>query len=433
MARKISGAAAITAMAMGLTGPQVMAQQAAPPEAMAETAVAGPACAGASATRWIAVSAEASDPVLADAPLQTEIEVGAGLDSGLIGFRISSESQEVRIEARADGDPAIMLMTADGDEIATNDDVETSLNSRIETTLGPGDYCVGFQSIGDQRIMITLQVARTDQPALLDEDEAGGGSGGLAACTPQTEAAPLADMALNDALAGGAISMRLPGADTTYLRFQMTEAMPVTLRAISDTLDPQMSLFDSAGGLVAQNDDDGEGTNARLDFPTMLTPGDYCVAAAALDPREGDILLSAETLDPAAFLRGAWRRGEIVPPGDGSYPVQTLDLAASEETVVLHDGSAQWFALRIDQPTVIIARAFGSFVGVDPMLTLFSANGAQLEEADDTDSSTDAALGPILLEPGDYHIALVDHERRGQQGGPMRPVALTFERYQRVE
>lgn len=404
------------AISLGLTAP-LPAQ---------ETDVQTASCGGADVD-WIGAGAEGSDIAAADAVLQ--VQLSASDDApGRIAFRVGSERQSLRIEAQGNGDPGIALLTADGDLIAENDDTPESLNSRIETNLGPGDYCVALRSVGGEDITATVQVARQDQPALLNET---GGGQTIAACMPDTPSAPLAEGALEAAFAGGAVRVVQDGREAGYFRFTLAEPAPVTLRAASDQLDPVIRLYDAAGGLIAENDD-ADGLNSRLDFPANLMPGDYCLAVAAFSPDQGQIEVSAEKLDRDAFLQAAYRKGEIPPPADAAYPVQQIDLASVGQTVVLQDGAAQWFGFSVEKPTVLIVDAYGALVGVDPKLVLFAANGAQKAENDDHGGTVDARLGPVLLEPGRYSMALTDVNRVNQVGAPMRPVGLAFDIFERV-
>ena len=99
---------------------------------------------------------------------------------------------------------------------------------------------------------------------------------------------------------------------------------------------------------------------------------------------------------------------------------------------MLHDGAVQWLGLTLDWPTVLIISGYGSFGGADPKLVLFAASGAPVAENDDVDGGTNARLGPVLLEPGRYHLGVIDVSRNDGTTGPIRPVGLIFDRFQRV-
>ncbi|WEF25610.1 DVUA0089 family protein [Paracoccus sp. S3-43] len=381
--------------------------------------------------QWLG-GGEGQDIAASPDPLSAQAQVAGG--QALFAFRVGADSQALRVEASADdGDPAISLLTEDGDLIAENDDTPVSLNSALETTVGPGVYCVALRSVDNDAMTATVQVARPEQAPLLAE---GGGDAGIdriAACTADTPATALVPGgALDERLDQGAAIATLDGTQTGYYRFTLAQPAPVTLRAASPDLDPVLRLYDGQGGLLAENDD-ADGLNSRLDFAAPLAAGDYCLAVAALSAQPGELTVSAERLDVNAFLRNAYRKGELSPPADGSYPIQAVDLSQAKQTVVLHDGATQWLGFDLDQPTVVIVNAYGGLVGADPKLVLFAASGGVMAENDDADGGTDARLGPVLLEPGRYHLGVVDVGRNDGSTGPIRPIGLTFDRFLRAE
>lgn len=405
-----------TILAVGLPA---AAQQSAPPPQ---------ACGG--DVQWLRGDS-GEDITAGSAPLTAQVQVTGG-QQAMFAFRVSADSQALRVEASAmDGDPAIALLTGDGDLIDENDDTPGSLNPALETSVGPGVYCVEVRSVGDRAMSAMLQVSRPEQAALLANEGQGTGIDAIAPCTVDTPAAALVSGALDASLDQGAVTVTQDGMQTGYYRFSLSQPASVTLRAASPTLDPAMRLFDAQGALLAQNDD-ADGLNARLDFASALGAGDYCIAVAALSAQPGELTVTAERLDVQAFLRNAYRKGELSPPVDGSYPIQTVDLAQMKQTVVLHDGAAQWLGFDLDQPTVVIVSAYGALVGADPRLVLFAASGAVAGENDDADGGTDARLGPLLLEPGRYHLGVVDAGRNDGSTGSIRPIGLIFDRFLRA-
>lgn len=389
-----------------------------------------PACGGAAGVLWIGGEAGSSDAALSDPPLALSLAVEGGT-AATFAFRNSAMSQSLRLEALArDNDPQIVLTTDEGSVIAENDDAAESLNSRIETTLGPGTYCLAVTSVRGEDMRVAVQVSRPEQPRLLDE--AGAEPNPVADCTPETEALALAEGPLDAALASGTVRVPVDGRATGYYRFTLSAPTPLTLRAAGGGLDPFLKLNDAEGGLTGQNDD-ADGTDSRLDFPSGLPAGDYCIGVAALSPGEGRITLSAEKLDRDSFLRGAYARGEVVPPLDGSFPVEMMDLPGTKQTVLLHDGGAKWVGFDIARPTVAIIRAYGSIVGADARLALFSQSGRPVGDDDDSGGNLDSQLGPILLEPGRYALAVGDLNRRQPASGPIRPIGVLFDLFERVE
>lgn len=374
-----------------------------------------PSCSGQPAL-WLGGLAEESDVSTAGRMLSLSMST-TDATSPYAMIRVTGAMQPLRIEAMSDGDPALRLETPDGDLLAENDDA-VGLNARIEQTVGPGDYCIRLLAVGQPRITATVAVTTPDLPPLLT----GPVDTTIAPCLPDTPARDLDGPLPRQATTGGAVE---------YLRFTLDQPAPVTLRATSGDLDPNMILFDDQGNQVAANDD-ADGLNARLDFPSGLV-GAHCLGVAPISAGEGRIEVSLAALDRDAYLRDAHRRGELPPPLDGTVPMQRIDIAATPETVVLHDGTAQWLVLTLDRETVLIVTAHGSLVGVDSKLALFGPSGGLVAQDDDGSGTVDARIGPVVLAPGDYRLAVTDVNRPDQAGAPIRPVGLVFERFQRVE
>ncbi|WP_022706626.1 hypothetical protein [Paracoccus zeaxanthinifaciens] len=391
--------------------------------ASAQDAAAEPqtfTCAGQPA-EWLGGTREGSDIATADAAIALTMTTRTGQHPHA-AFTVTGDAQQIRLEAASDGDPMLRLQTPDGTQIDENDDAAGTLNSRIETQLAPGDYCVQLIPVGNEDMTAQVQLGTADmEPLLADPEDLA-----IAACTPQTEATPLAEAPLAAALPA---RTEAP-ASVTYHRFTLDQPTGLTLRATSEQLDPNMVLFDGTGRKIAENDD-ADGLNSRLDFPNGLMAGDYCLGVAPLSAGSGSIAVLAEALDRDTYLAGAYARGEIAPTADGSYPMQALEFPRDRETVVLQDGTAQWLTFTLEEETMVVVNAYGMMTGVDTNLALFGPGGAALEQNDDHGEGTDSQLGPVLLQPGLYRLALTDIGRDEQ--GAVRPVTLTFDRFLRAE
>jgi hypothetical protein len=386
-----------------------------------------PFCPGPLAT-WMGGSAETAAIGADSTPLVQQANASSS-ESPVFAFRVDGAAQETRIEAMAanGSDPFITLTTPDGQILAENDDYGGTRNAQTVSQLEPGDYCVRLSSVGGTLVSATVQISRTDQVALLPEaiDMT------INACLPETTTTPFGEGPLNMALAAGRVSQDV-GSGVTYLRFELTEPASLTLRAESEMLDPQIKLYDDRGAVLGENDD-AEGRNARLDFLTALPPGRYCLAAAPLSSGEGTVIVSAETLDRDSYLRSAWQRGELAPPEGTDYPVQAIDLTTESETLLLHDGAAQWLAFDIAEETALMVTSFGQLTGADTRLTLFGTSGMPVLTADDSELGLDARLGPVVLGPGRYRLAVMDVGGSASAGGPIRPIGLVFERFARIK
>lgn len=386
-------------------------------------------CEGGAAV-WIAGTAEGSDLALAEGPLVIDTQTG-GDGQSLFAFRVGGdEALSLRIEAIAPngGDPVIELQQADGYSLETNDDAGGSLNSRIARALLPGDYCVSLNTMSGEGFAARLQVATADQAPLFQDV----GPSAIANCTADTPKIDLVEGDLNTALAQGSVGIDVAGNQPSFVRFSLTQPQSLTLRASSDGLDPYIVLFDGTGERLAENDD-ADGLNARLDLMSVLGAGDYCLGVTSYRWGDGTIQVSAEALDESTFLANAYRQGGLVPPLGGDYPVIPVDLATQRQMPVLLGGSAKWFSFEVKETSVLIVGAYGSLAGADPVLSLFGPQGEVIANNDDYGDTRDARIGPMLLEPGRYSLALTQAGASGSGEGGARPVSLAFDHFVRAQ
>lgn len=164
-------------------------------------------------------------------------------------------------------DPYLTILGPDGREIASNDDAEGSLNSRLDVTLEEdGIYCVvagGFStSIGDYLLSV-------DPAPFFVEDQF------------LDEEIPAFAYDLTDAAAG--------------------EEVVLEMRAADDVLDPYLEVQDLAGNVLAADDDGGGGLDSRIEW-TIPAAGDYVVVASGFGGTLGDYTIEvSSTLPGQAF------------------------------------------------------------------------------------------------------------------------------------
>ena len=161
--------------------------------------------------------------------------------------------------------------------MATNDDF-AGTDSRVEQAFAPGDYCVVARAFGDGGGAFTMAVSESDvqpppqpcsDPALTSMLAAGFGPGGEAA------------------RAQGMID---PDLLQSWYALNVATPVDVQIDARSFALDTVLEVYDSAGSLVAENDDGPDGTNSRVE--TTLDAGDYCVTVRDYSESTGAFDLS---------------------------------------------------------------------------------------------------------------------------------------------
>ncbi|RRH78243.1 hypothetical protein [Falsigemmobacter faecalis] len=388
---------------------------------------APPACLAGREAVWLG-GAEVAE--LSGAALQSEVSTGSG-GSLLAAFRVTGDERPLRIELgnHSQGDPHLTLYTASGTMITEMDDYEGTLASRIEHNLAPGDYCALARDVSNGPLTATLRVSEmSDTPIVTAQ-----GRASMAACTAATEAVTLDDAALAKALGDYTFLSETFSADQgpKYLRFNLPGNAGLRLTATSSQADPVITLYNAAGEQVAENDD-ADGTNARLDLLGNLAAGTYCLGATSIGGGSGEIRVSVGGVDPAEVLRDAYRQGQIPPPSSANYPVEALDLTSAEPQVKLLGGSALWFSFDIEERQVVILNAYAAATGMDTRMALFDVSGRQITENDDANGSTDPQIGPVLLEPGSYRLALVQLGADSTTG-QMRAASLSAQRYLRAK
>jgi hypothetical protein len=252
-----------------------------------------PECGGIGADgAWIGGTPEASDPAMA-ADALTLGGVSVPLGAPAVALFTLSAPMPLRLEAAsANGDPVLELYDASGALIVTDDDSGGGLDSRAETELAPGGYCLAVRGFGGSTLAADIRVGRLEHEPLTvglagGFFEPGGGLTGpefvgIHPCTADTPAVALTQGPIEAALDLGGAQATGTVTDTPYYRFTLATPQSLSLRAYNEAADPYIYLFDGSGALLAENDD-YDSLNSRIDMTDPpLQPGTYCVGMRAL-------------------------------------------------------------------------------------------------------------------------------------------------------
>ena len=223
-------------------------------------------------------------------------------------FRTGSDARSYRFEVvaggririnlgSAEGDSFLYLMTDDGRRLTDNDDGGAGLDARIERDLAPGIYVVEATTVGGRSRSpadFTLSISRATgcNPVHLGTLRTGidlttSGSWSLDTC-------------------GSRFVVEHPAH--SYL-FNLDRAARVRVDLMSENGDPVLSLVSNTDGLIAANDDGGEGRNSRIN--RYLPSGTYLLEATTYLERDYQPLMADFTLvvqlvdeeaDQASFL-----------------------------------------------------------------------------------------------------------------------------------
>lgn len=381
------------------------------------------------AGQWLGGDEATSD--IATSPAYLEQMALVLMNNEYTGLFTVSAPIDVRLEAeaRGAGDTVIDLRDAAGTIVISDDDSGGNAASLAETLLQPGTYCLSMRSYDGSPLTGFVRVGRTEHEQLTDgmvalppEDEYYDSSwpGYCDATVAQT---PVADGPINGMLADG-VTVSAGAAATPFWGFSLDAPTMLSITATNEAADPVITLYDSFGGWLAENDD-YDGLNSRIDLTYPLQPGDYCISVAALSDTALPIDITITEYDQQAAMMGMYERGEASPPLDGSYPVTMLgELTTRVRQDVMTTGKATWFAF--DAPTggLVVIDSVTNGMG-DTVIALFDDFGRQVAYNDDANNSLDSMIAARIL-PGTYTLGV------WQLGGTDAQVMtrMLFERYE---
>jgi hypothetical protein len=297
-----------------------------------------------------------------------------GLTYDAFAFR-AREGQRFAIDLRADGfDPLVRIGRMQGGaftELAMNDDGPEGLNSHLVFTAPEGgEYVIRATPLNTSgEGTYSLSLAEGPEPAAAQAIEIGASVEGALGDDDGKSAA---------------------GVATDAWRFQGQAGQRVRIEMTSDDFDAYLELFDENRVSLAQDDDGGEGTNARLTV-TLPQTGSYIVEARSFSEATGDYALSITGIEPE-------RPPEVLPFGSTiEGEIGESDSSDDED----REFDAFSFSGREGQRVQAIMRS-GDF---DTYLQVGAAEGEFSALASDDDGlgeGTDSRLTFSLPEDGDY-------------------------------
>ncbi|EAR50707.1 N-carbamoyl-L-amino acid amidohydrolase [Oceanicola granulosus HTCC2516] len=334
-------------------------------------------------------------------------------------FTVSSPT-DVRLEAQGQGsgDPLIELLDGNGSVVGGDDDGGGGTSSLMTQTLQPGQYCLLTNSYDTMApLTATVRIGRTEHEALTEVGQSGGDRGGEGSDgggdMPPVEMDDcgglweLADGPIDGQLGGGGITMTETINQVPGYSFQLASDAMITITAENEAADPVLTITDSTGGFIAENDD-FDGLNSRIDFTTPLAAGNYCIKLDALSDGNVPVTVSVTEYDPAAAAAAMYDRGETAPPMDGSYPITDIGTIDGRvvEMVQIDGDDAKWFSVSVDAAGLLLIEAIGGNMG-DPVLRLFDDVGREIGYNDDFGMGLDSQVA-ARVQPGTFLLAVMD-------------------------
>lgn len=328
-----------------------------------------------------------TDNYSASASTRGRINVGGAVSSELSfagdrdWFRIRlEEGQSYRFTlvgdgANALGDPLIRLFGADGEELAMDDDGGGGLNAYLEFTAPrTGNYYVEARGYSD--------------------DATGGYAlAALAGDIPNDASTNLSLSAEGDYREG----VLSPAGDRDWYRIDLQEGQGLRIALNSagggDALsDPYLVLYGPDSAELARDDDGGEGLNAWLEHQATTSGPHYVEVRGFSDDAAGRYAISVTAGEIGASPDGA---EYLMPNGEGRASV----IGANDDV--------DWFAIELieGRPYRFYLDGIDPDPLVDPMLTLYDAEGNQVAADDDGGAGLNSHLTFASTTGGTYFAA----------------------------
>lgn len=304
-----------------------------------------------------------------------------------------TQAMELQVDATSNQfDTMLILVDEGGHVVAENDDgFSSGTDSRIALAIEPGSYCLSLSGFeGDSGL---AEIVMTDAP------EAPIPGPLSAACTDPALTSDLG-RAVGPGFGSHSVAATLAPQSRSDWRFEVTDEVLLQFDAVSDEFDTLMSLLDSSGALIEQNDDEPNSINSRI--VRTLGPGSYCLAVEAFGGGGGAFEIAVtDTPGTAPPPGGGYCTGpgtadlgRDIGPGVGSFSLSTE----------LADAPRQDFRLSVSGNVAMRFEARST--SFDTVLRLATPDGPILAENDDGPSGGTDSSFDYTLAAGDYCLSL---------------------------
>ena len=168
----------------------------------------------------------------------------------------------------------------------------------------------------------------------------------------------------------------------SWYALNVATAVDVQIDARSSALDTVLQIYDSAGSLVAENDDGPDGTNSRIE--TTLGAGDYCVTVRDYADATGAFDLS---LVPAGMAPPPVPRRDAGPVAGGEVEDMGV-LSDMVRSYTVGGGETLWASFALEAPASVTVA--GMSVSSEFSIALYAEDGTPLGEAGPTPAMSPA-------------------------------------------
>jgi hypothetical protein len=275
------------------------------------------------------------------------------------------------------GDPYLYLYSASGVPITSDDDGGDGFNSLITyTPTSAGLFYLGVRGTGSSTGAYEVSVGIPD-----DHGDTTSTTGQLV-------------------VGGGATAGRIEaGGDRDWYRVTLVGGTPYAFRAdaapVNGLPDPYLTLYDAAGGQIANNDDSGGNRNSLITYLPTLS-GTYYLGVREFGGGTGEYLVSASVQDDYAATTGT--TGLVAASG------------APTSGRIEISGDQDWFAVTLTGGVAYQLRADKTDAGglADPYLTLRDSGGILIASNDDDGGGGNALISHTPAGTGTYYLGVRD-------------------------
>ena len=188
------------------------------------------------------------------------------------------------------------------------------------------------------------------------------------------------------------VFIRYP-SESRWYRCNVSAQGMVFIAYTRGSLDTILVLYDAQGEELGENDDSGEGANARISLPA--NSGTVYIEIKTYQGRQGRTTLCTE-------IREEGKPDQY--ESDGTIATaKEIMVGESQERTFTDSDDVDWARLRVTQSAIYEIRSVAADSWLDSCLELYDSNENLIGEDDDSGDEYDAFIR-VRLDPGTYYI-----------------------------
>ena len=286
-------------------------------------------------------------------------------------------------------DPLIKIFNDDSIEQVMDDDSGGAFNAYIEFTAPEtGNYFVEARGFTEDAIGgYVLRAQAGDVPADTSTD---------------------AELSAEGGFRTGVLS---PAGDRDWYRINLAEGQGLRVAVTGADMppgplgDPYIAIYNSEGTSLAENDDANGELNSWLEF-SAPSAGAYYLEVRGFNAEDAQ---GAYSINVTA--------GEI---GATADTAEYMASAAQRQSTISAPGDVDWYGIELIEGRAYRINLESSDGSLDPVVTLYNAEGAQIATDDDGGANTNAYLSYTPVVGGIHYVAASAYENAGSGAYTLR-------------